>query len=506
MEKTTRKRKAISIKKKIKLIEESKKPGFRQSHTAKEHGIPQSTLANILRNEDFILAAASQGPSTAKRQSHGKEDVLEHELYDWFLKKRVQSVPIDDPLLRKQAQCMVKEKGINTTLKFSEGWLAGWKKRFNVNFRKQHGEKQSADTEAAKTWIQNDLPALLEQYSPKDLFNADETGLFYRGLPNRTFVAKGEKPSGTKVAKERLTVLVCTNQDGSEKKKLLIIGKAARPRGFPRDPSTLPVQWESSKKAWMNGKIWAKFLTKWGMEMRLQSRHILLLVDNAPSHPEVPLTNVKVVYLPKNTTALIQPCDAGIIRSLKGFYHTELRDRVLATLEAQGKGNSADAVKKVSVLDAVHMVARAWQSVSSSTVVNCFKKAFSLLEEEAMEDDYDDNRQDVSEGSVDFCLPAGMALNDYDAFLAAEDDAIQRAKLDSTEGAENENEETEEVIDVIDIVKPKEGLAIAAQLRTYAQSRGLSPSILLALKQVESECLTHMTEIQKQPRMTDFSR
>ena len=161
MEKMTRKRKAISIKEKMKLIEESKKPGFRQSHAAKVHGIPQSTLANILRNKDSILAAASQGSSKAMRQSHGKEDILEREIYDWFLKKRAQSVPIDDPLLRKQAQCMVKEKGINSTLTFSEGWLAGWKKRFNVNFRMQHGEKQSADTEAAKTWIRNDLPALL---------------------------------------------------------------------------------------------------------------------------------------------------------------------------------------------------------------------------------------------------------------------------------------------------------------------------------------------------------
>ncbi len=93
-----------------------------------------STLANILHNKDAILAAASQGPSTAKCQSHGREYVLEHELYDWFLKKRAQSVPIDDPLLRKQAQCMVKEKGINSTLTFLRaGWLGG--RSCKVQFR-----------------------------------------------------------------------------------------------------------------------------------------------------------------------------------------------------------------------------------------------------------------------------------------------------------------------------------------------------------------------------------
>lgn len=487
------------MKEKLELIEESMKSGYSQIKSAKSHGIPQPTLANIIRNKNAILDAASQGPSKAKRQSHGKEDALEKELYAWFLKRRAQSVPIDNPLLRKQAQKMSKEKGIDTSLTFSEGWLAGWKKRFNINFRKQHGEKQSADTEAAKIWLKNDLPALLQQYSPKDIFNADETGLFYRGLPNRTFVANGETPSGTKVAKERLTVLVCANQNGSEKKKLLVIGKSARPRGFPRDLSTLPVQWESSKKAWMNGQIWAKFLTKWDMEMRVQSRQILLLVDNAPGHPEVPLTNVKVVYLPKNTTALIQPCDAGIIKNLKGFYHTELRERVLASLEAMGDViSSADAVKKVSVLDAIYMVARAWQSVTSCTVVNCFKKAFSRSEEE------DNDQNDNSLEEVDFPLPYDMTLQDYDAFLKAEDAAVERAEFDCANGAMDEDEDEEDVEEAAEVIKPKEGLAIAFQLRAYAQNRGLDPSILHALKKLESECLTHMTEVQRQPQITEF--
>ncbi len=40
MEKTTRTRKAISIKEKMKIIVESKKAKFSQFHTAKVYGIP----------------------------------------------------------------------------------------------------------------------------------------------------------------------------------------------------------------------------------------------------------------------------------------------------------------------------------------------------------------------------------------------------------------------------------------------------------------------------------
>ena len=52
--------------------------------------------------------------------------------------------------------------------------------------------------------------------------------------------------------------------------------------------------------------------------MRLQKRQVILLVNNAPIHIiQISLTNVRVKFLPSNTTAFLQPCDAGIINSFK---------------------------------------------------------------------------------------------------------------------------------------------------------------------------------------------
>jgi hypothetical protein len=70
----------------------------------------------------------------------------------------------------------------------------------------------------------------------------------------------------------------------------------------------------------MQVSIWNDYLTKLDTRMRLQHRNILLLVDNAPVHvinESVNLTNVAVHFLPPNTTAHLQPCDAGIINSFK---------------------------------------------------------------------------------------------------------------------------------------------------------------------------------------------
>jgi hypothetical protein len=54
--------------------------------------------------------------------------------------------------------------------------------------------------------------------------------------------------------------------------------------------------------------------------MRRQNRNILLLADNTPTHlmdETVLLSNIKVHFLPPNTTAHLQPLDAGIINSFK---------------------------------------------------------------------------------------------------------------------------------------------------------------------------------------------
>ena len=54
-------------------------------------------------------------------------------------------------------------------------------------------------------WNETTLPMLLSNYELKDEFNADECGLFFQCLPNKTYHFKGEKCSGGKRSKVRLT-------------------------------------------------------------------------------------------------------------------------------------------------------------------------------------------------------------------------------------------------------------------------------------------------------------
>ena len=58
----------------------------------------------------------------------------------------------------------------------------------------------------------------------------DECGLIFRKIPSKTLSQKSKK--GYKKNKERLTIVFCTNADGTDKVTLTIIGKRKTPRCF----------------------------------------------------------------------------------------------------------------------------------------------------------------------------------------------------------------------------------------------------------------------------------
>ena len=84
-----------------------------------------------------------------------------------------------------------------------------------------------------------------------DIYNADETGLYFRALPNRSMVLHDDPGKGIKTSKERITVLLACSAVG-HKLKPLVIGKAENPRCFRgTDKASLPMTYRANRKAWM---------------------------------------------------------------------------------------------------------------------------------------------------------------------------------------------------------------------------------------------------------------
>jgi hypothetical protein len=55
-----------------------------------------------------------------------------------------------------------------------------------------HGAEKSADFLAADEWIKREWPKVIAEYSPEDTYNADETGLYFRAMPEHTYLFKNE--------------------------------------------------------------------------------------------------------------------------------------------------------------------------------------------------------------------------------------------------------------------------------------------------------------------------
>ena len=81
--------------------------------------------------------------------------------------------------------------------------------------------------------------------------------------------------------------------------KTIVIAKPARPRCFQNvDLMSLHMRYTSDSKAWMTCELFRTWLLDFNRHFEKKVRHVVLLLYNAPSHPNLKLSNVKLLSLP----------------------------------------------------------------------------------------------------------------------------------------------------------------------------------------------------------------
>ena len=93
------------------------------------------------------------------------------------------------------------------------------------------GECKSATDEITSFWNETTLPTILSNYKLQAIFNADQFGLFYQCLSNKTYHLKRGKFPGAKKSKVRKTEMATRSATG-KKFLMFIIGKLKNPRCF----------------------------------------------------------------------------------------------------------------------------------------------------------------------------------------------------------------------------------------------------------------------------------
>lgn len=98
---------------------------------------------------------------------------------------------VNNEMLVEKAKVLSEQLNI-TDFSYSRGWIQRFKQRRDIKRKFYEGEADSADMNAVRSG-RDDLKQILAAYNPEDIFNLDETGLFYRLGPNSTLATTSEK-------------------------------------------------------------------------------------------------------------------------------------------------------------------------------------------------------------------------------------------------------------------------------------------------------------------------
>ena len=312
----------------------------------------------------------------AQRSRVGNWKDLDSALFEWQQRLQKKKAVITGEILKAQAikfwVTLPQYQGQEQP-KFSNGWLQGFQHRFRIKEYIYHGEAASAEINKPEAIAQMEyIRQLCSEYHEDDILNIDETGLFQKLTPDRTLATQAG--SGGKKSKDRIT-LAFTVSASRKKEQVWCIGKSKNPRCFKKiNRKLLRIEYRYNKTKWMTGIIMEEYLQQLDNKIRGANRKVLLLLDNFSGHElgvelvggKQGLSNIRVEWLPPNTTSHWQPLDQGIIASFKTIYRKEWILYMLRQYE-----ENKDLNKTVNLLKAIQWTRKAWDQVTDTTIQRC---------------------------------------------------------------------------------------------------------------------------------------
>ena len=261
----------------------------------------------------------------------------------------------------------------------------------------------------------------------------------------------------------------------------------------------------------MTSAIFENWVRKLDTRFLLEGRSVVLIVDNCPAHPEVDnLKAIELKFLPPNTTCKLQPCDQGIIQSLKRHYRSQVLQKYLAHIQAHVQDNSVSTSSRahiiksfnLSLLDALYMLRSAWNKVTETTVSNCFRHAGFKHQEtpeisETITTDMQQSNESVEHSDENTCnlfeqlrdlVPDEMSAEAFyrvdTDLLTCEEASLETIIADVQQNNHNNSQcnETQEDSDDDDnfteeIISAREARLALTTLRKYGEQQGVDNMI-----------------------------
>jgi DDE superfamily endonuclease/Tc5 transposase DNA-binding domain/CENP-B N-terminal DNA-binding domain len=404
--KTRKNHQRIPLSEQLNVIEKLES-GICQAEIVRSLGLSKSTVSRIFKNSDKLKTIKAAKTLTLKSKvsnSRAKYPEIDKLVYEWFVNiihpsGRCKPLPLSRGIIQARARKIAELLGV-IDFTASDGWFRGWRWRYEIGKSvRLHGEAGDVNLIEAEKKMDEIRTTLKEKgYSRENTFNMDESGLFYRCMPNRTYVVGGgdvrQLGKGTKAmkAKDRVTAVFCCNSTGTCKIPTLIIGTSKQPHCFRNGRCPLP--YIDQKKAWMDKERYKH----WWFNVFLPcireftTEKVALLMDSCSGHDKTitdPLGQVECVFFPPNTTSIYQPLDQGIIAVIKTRYKTRMLTQMVNAaenfdelqVEAEKLPNGRKGISyglPAHVLDAANLLKFCWDELPAETISACWRRSRCL--------------------------------------------------------------------------------------------------------------------------------
>lgn len=310
-------------------------------------------------------------------------------LQEWVSQSIWNGIPINSPIIQDTAQSVwyrIPAEHREGNGSFSYKWINNFLSKMDINISNLDEELPKPP----KIWTfeeRNALKRIFATIPSQDIFTLDETFLAYN-LP--LDYAQYEASQIQRVI-EVATVMLCSNLEGTEKLKPLVVGKYNSYRSFrnyfPEEPSDsisqsllgekmarrFGISYHSNRKSWLTSNLFHDWLARWDKRLAADNRTIWIILDDSCSHRIINphLKNIKLVYTSANSRFL--PFNWGVLDEFKTRYRIQQYQALIKlqnTLEKKTNKKLCITFEQsqLTMSNAFKFIKKAWEGIPVQTI------------------------------------------------------------------------------------------------------------------------------------------
>nr|XP_023421853.1 tigger transposable element-derived protein 1 [Cavia porcellus] len=190
-------KKAITIEKKKEIVEKYES-GIRVTDLANMYSMSKSTISTILQRKDLYKeASVAKGVTQISKSRPTVLDEVERLLLVWINERQAAGCNLSESIICEKARALnadlvkdnpsVSDNG--KTFRASKGWFHNFKARTGVQSITRYGKAGRAGKRTAETYVHH-FGKMTQRsgFCSHQVFNCDESGLFWKKMPQRAYL------------------------------------------------------------------------------------------------------------------------------------------------------------------------------------------------------------------------------------------------------------------------------------------------------------------------------